>query len=168
MRQIFICVDITAPLYWWKEFDTYKVATVRNSSSTMHKIHTKEFDVDDFEHDAIDDIIIQISGSNFLTAKNMLIGTVQYLEHLRCLFNSTREKKYWRALIQSLPDSYLMKATLTFTYETLFAMCSKGQRRFHKLNEWSGIDNPELPHFMEWSRALPYAPELIFIDEENS
>ena len=157
MRQIFVCVDITAPLYWWKEFDTYKVATVRNSCSTMHKIHSKPFNKDDFTHDVIDDIDIVVS--------EQFNNTLTTLEYLRNSFNETKEKKYWKALIQLLPDSYEMKATLTFNYETLLGMCSKGQRRFHKLNEWSGIDNPELPNFISWARTLPYAQELIFIDE---
>ena len=156
MRQIFVCVDITAPLYWWKEFDTYKVATVRNSCSTMHKIHCKPFDEDDFAHDAIDEFdIIRTHFENTLTT----------LEYLRVQFNKTQDKKYWRALIQLLPDGYEMKATLTFNYETLLGMCSKGQRRFHKLNEWSGRDDASLPNFIAWARTLPYAPELIFIDE---
>lgn len=157
MRQIFICVDITAPLYWWKEFDTYKVATVRNSCSTMHKIHSKPFDKNDFAHDAVDDIEIIVT--------KQFENTLTTLEYLRIKFNETQNKKYWKALIQMLPDSYEMKATLTFTYENLLGMCSKGQRRFHKLNEWSGQDNSVLPNFISWARLLPYAQELIFIDE---
>ena len=156
MRQIFVCVDITAPLYWWKEFDTYKVATVRNSCSTMHKIHCKPFDGDDFAHDAIDE---------FEIIRNHFDNTLVTLEYLRNHFNETQDKRYWRALIQLLPDGYEMKATLTFNYETLIGMCSKGQRRFHKLNEWSGKDNPDVPNFISWARTLPYAQELIFIDE---
>lgn len=156
MRQIFICVDITAPLYWWKEFDTYKVATVRNSCSTMHKIHSKPFSEEDFAHDVIDEIDICI---------NHFDQTLVTLEYLRQRFNETKEKKYWKAIIQMLPDGYEMKATLTFSYETLLGMCSKGQRRFHKLNEWSGIDCPKLLNFISWARELPYASELIFIDE---
>lgn len=166
MRQIFVCVDITAPMYWWKEFDTYKVATVRNSCSTMHKLHTKKLTTDDFEHDAIDIVIkSDFTVEKMLTGKDPFERIVNYCESLRNLFNETKKKKYWRALIQSLPDSYLMKATLTFSYETLFGMCSKGQRRFHKLNEWSGIDNPDVPNFIGWARTLPYSKELIFIDE---
>lgn len=157
MRQIFVCVDITAPLYWWKEFDTYKVATVRNSCSTMHKIHSKPFDKNDFAHDAVDDIEIIVT--------KQFENTLTTLEYLRIKFNETQNKKYWKALIQMLPDSYEMKATLTFTYENLLGMCSKGQRRFHKLNEWSGQDNSALPNFISWARLLPYAQELIFIDE---
>ena len=168
MRQIFVCVDITAPMYWWKEFDTYKVATVRNSCSTMHKLHTKKLTTDDFEHDAIDIVIkSDFSIEKILSGKDPFERIVNYCESLRNLFNETKKKKYWRALIQSLPDSYLMKATLTFSYETLFGMCSKGQRRFHKLNEWSGIDNSDVPNFIGWARTLPYSKELIFIDETD-
>lgn len=156
MRQIFVCVDITAPLYWWKEFDTYKVSTVRNSCSTMHKIHSKKFELNDFAHDAIDDVDICISPFD---------NTLSTLEELRVKFNETKAKKYWKALIQMLPDSYMMMATLTFNYETLLSICSKGQRRFHKLNEWSGQDDPSKPNFIAWARELPYAKELIFIDE---
>ena len=157
MRQIFVCVDITAPLYWWKEFDTYKVATVRNSCSTMHKIHSKPFDKNDFAHDAVDDVEIIVA--------KQFENTLTTLEYLRIKFNETQNKKYWKALIQMLPDSYEMKATLTFTYENLLGMCSKGQRRNHKLNEWSGKDNPNVPFFIRWARTLPYAPEFLFFDE---
>lgn len=166
MRQIFVCVDISAPMYWWKEFDTYKVATVRNSCSTMHKIHSKEITEDDFEHDAIDIVIkSDFEMEKAMTGHDPFDRTIAFCEKARQLFNETGEKKYWRALIQMLPDSYIMKATVTMNYENLFGMCSKGQRRFHKQNEWSGIDMPELPNFIGWARTLPYAPDLIFIDE---
>ena len=77
----------------------------------------------------------------------------------------TKDKRYWKELIRWLPESWLQKRTVTMTYENLLAMCSKGQRRFHKLNEWSGQDNPNVPNFISWARTLPYAQELIFIDE---
>ena len=160
MRQIMVCVDITAPLYWWKEFDTYKVATVRNSCSTMHKIHTRDFEIEDFECDAV------FKSDKFY--KEKFLDHIDTLDSLRFMFIKTKDKKYWRALIQSLPDSYLMKATITFNYETLFGICSKGQRRFHKLNEWSGMDDPVMPNFIGMSRTLPYATDLIFIDEMES
>ena len=157
IRQIFVAVDITAPLFWWKEFDTYKVGTVRNSCSTMHTIHVKTFEKDDFTHIGIDEV-------GEITQKT-LENTLKTLEFCRVKFNETKEKRYWRAIIELLPDGYNMKATITFNYENLFAMCSKGQRRFHKQNEWSGIDNPALTNFISWARTLPYAQELIFIDE---
>lgn len=159
MRQIFVCVDVTAPLYWWKEFDTYKVATVRNSCSTMHKIHVKPFCEDDFAHDCID---------NIKEAKAAFLYVINTLEFLRQRFNETQDKTYWKAIIQLLPDGFEMKATLTLNYENLLGICSKGQRRNHKLNEWSGKDNPNLPNFIAWARELPYAQELIFIDELES
>ena len=155
MRQIFVSVDITAPLFWWKEFDTYKVGTVRNSCSTMHKIHVKEFTYNDFTHNGIDECGIKYQFENYLSV----------LETLRKKFNETKDKKYWRAIIEMLPDGFNMKATVTLDYENLFVMCSKGQRRFHKLSEWSGIDYPEYPSFIKWARNLPYAQELLFIDE---
>ena len=155
MRQIFVSVDITAPLFWWKEFDTYKVGTVRNSCSTMHKIHVKEFTYNDFTHNGIDECGIKYQFENYLSV----------LETLRKKFNETKDKKYWRAIIEMLPDGFNMKATVTLDYENLFGMCSKGQRRFHKLSEWSGIDYPEYPSFIKWARNLPYAQELLFIDE---
>ena len=155
MRQIFVSVDITAPLFWWKEFDTYKVGTVRNSCSTMHKIHVKEFTYNDFTHNGIDECGIKYQFENYLSV----------LETSRKKFNETKDKKYWRAIIEMLPDGFNMKATVTLDYENLFGMCSKGQRRFHKLSEWSGIDYPEYPSFIKWARNLPYAQELLFIDE---
>ena len=155
MRQIFVSVDITAPLFWWKEFDTYKVGTVKNWGSTMHKIHVKEFTYDNFTHNGIDECNIKYQFEYYLNV----------LETLRKNFNETKDKKYWRAIIEMLPDGFNMKATVTLDYENLFGMCSKGQRRFHKLSEWSGIDYPEYPSFIKWARKLPYAQELIFIDE---
>ena len=157
MRQIFVSVDIVAPLFWWKEFDTYKVGTVRNSCSTMHKIHVKSFEKDDFTHIGIDEV-------GDITQKT-LNTVLETLEYCRTKFNETKEKKYWRAIIELLPDGYNMKATITFSYENLLSMCSKGQRRFHKQNEWSGIDYPNEDNFISWVRTLPYAQELIFIDE---
>ena len=157
MRQIFVSVDITAPLFWWKEFDTYKVGTVRNSCSTMHKIHVKSFEQSDFTHHGIDEI-----GGFVVETFNNVLDT---LEQLRILFNETKEKKYWRAIIELLPDGYEMRATITLNYENLLGMCSKGQRRFHKQNEWSGIDCYVDENFIEWTRTLPYAQEFIFIDE---
>ena len=157
MRQIFVSVDIVAPLFWWKEFDTYKVGTVRNSCSTMHKIHVKSFEKDDFTHSGLDEV-------GDITQKTFDTVLVT-LEYCRTKFNETKEKKYWRAIIELLPDGYNMRATITFNYENLLSMCNKGQRRFHKQNEWSGIDYPNEENFISWARTLPYSQELIFIDE---
>ena len=155
MRQIFVSVDITAPLYWWKEFDTYKVATVSNSCSTMHKLAstpiTKEcFEMGDF---------IQRDGS-FETDNIHHIWNeiIIHLENTRQKYNETKDKRYWKELIRLLPESWLQKRTVTMNYENLLGICSKGQRRFHKLTEWS-VD------FIQWARNLPYAQDLLFIDE---
>ena len=141
MRQIFVSVDITAPLYWWKEFDTYKVATVSNSCSTMHKLADTPITLECFE-----------------CAEMLLLGMIEELEKLRQQYNETKEKTIWKKLIVNLPESWLQKRTVTMNYENLLGICSKGQRRFHKLTEWS-VD------FIQWARNLPYAQDLLFIDE---
>ena len=140
-----------------KEFDTYKVATVANSTSTMHKIAsapiTREcFEIDDFHS-------IEFEGGEIDTIIN-------YCENLRQEYLKTNDKKVWKELIRWLPESFLQKRTVTMNYENLLGMCSKGQRRFHKLNEWSGIDDNALTNFIQFVRKLPYAQDLIFIDEE--
>ena len=162
MRQIFVSVDITAPLYWWKELDTYKVGTVANSTSTMHKIASKPitldcFEIEDYSGTSLiyDDISLDWDVKNF----------IEKLEWLRQKYLETKDKRYWKELIRWLPESWLQTRTVTMTYENLFAMCGRGQRRFHKLNEWSGQDNPALTNFISWARTLPYAQEFIFIDE---
>lgn len=149
MRQIFVSVDITAPLYWWKEFDTYKVGTVANSTSTMHKLASTPITLDCFEIDDYDDSIF--------TNPEEINYLIQFLEGLRQKYLTTKDKRYWKELIRWLPESWLQTRTITFNYENLLAICSKGQRRFHKLNEWSGQDNSELPNFISWARTLPYA-----------
>lgn len=157
MRQIFVSVDITAPLYWWKEFDTYKVGTVANSTSTMHKLATTPITIECLEIDDYDNsIFTNIEEIEYL---------VQFLESLRIKYLDTKDKRYWKELIRWLPESWLQTRTVTMSYENLLAMCSKGQRRFHKLNEWSGQDYNTKPNFISWARTLPYAQELIFIDE---
>ena len=169
MRQIFVSVDITAPLYWWKEFDTYKVGTVANSTSTMNKLAstsiTKEcFEMDDFDNFDCDFIrrgnvfdYFQIENVRF-DNETIWEEFCVILEFLRQKYLETKDKRYWKELIRLLPESWLQKRTVTMNYENLLAMCSKGQRRFHKLTEWS-------KSFIDWSRSLPYAQELIFIDE---
>ena len=141
MRQIFVSVDITAPLYWWKEFDTYKVGTVANSTSTMHKLASTPITKDCFE-----------------CGEMLFSTTIENLENLRISYNCTKDENEWKKLIVNLPESWLQKRTVTMDYENLLAMCSKGQRRFHKLTEWS-------KSFIDWARSLPYAQELIFLDE---
>lgn len=175
MRQIFVSVDITAPLYWWKEFDTYKVGTVANSTSTMHKIASKPitldcFEIDDYESELIVDYTNwEDEDMNEYTMEHdvecYIEDILPFLEKLRQKYLETKDKRYWKELIRWLPESWLQTRTVTMSYENLLAMCGKGQRRFHKLNEWSGQDNPDVPNFISWARSLPYAQELIFIDE---
>ena len=163
MRQIFVSVDITAPLYWWAEYDTYKVGTVANSTSKMHTITNNSITLDCFEIDDYEkDLFMYYEHSD---VKDMVVDIIKNCETLRQRYLETKDKRYWKELIRWLPESWLQKRTVTMTYENLLAMCSKGQRRFHKLNEWSGQDNPNVPNFISWARTLPYAQELIFIDE---
>lgn len=143
MRQIFVSCDITAPIYWWKEYDTYKVATVANSTSTMHKIHSKPFSIEDFSHDHLTD--------ESLKAMN---GMIEYLESVRLKYIETKDKKYWYDLIQLLPSSYNQMRTCTFNYETLINIYFA--RKNHKLEEWHT--------FCDWIESLPYAKELIIAE----
>ena len=154
MRQIFVSVDITAPLYWWKEFDTYKVATVSNSCSTMHKLASTPITIDCFEMDDFDYFV----GQNENDIGHIWEGLIYDLEYLRQKYNETKDKRYWKELIRLLPESWLQKRTITMNYENLLGICGKGQRRFHKLTEWS-------VNFIQWARNLPYAQDLLFIDE---
>lgn len=152
MRQIFVSVDITAPLYWWKEFDTYKVGTVANSCSTMHKIHAKPIEVSDF---SFDDMTIEFdTGDDPIEFEFFYSRRVEDCEILRRRYVETKDKKYWRALIQLLPESYNQMRTVTLNYENIRNIY--GSRRNHKLTEWS-------IGFMEWIDSLPYAEELIKI-----
>ena len=149
LRQVFVSVDITAPLYWWKEYDTYKVGTVANSCSTMHKIHSKPFTEEDFSFDHImeeDEI--------FLESSRQILKTLNYA---RDRFLETKDKKYWWQMIQLLPSSYNQMRTCTFTYENLVNMYFA--RRNHKLDEWHV--------FCDWVLTLPYAKELILGQEEE-
>lgn len=123
MRMITATMDITAPLYWWKEFDTYKIGTVANSCSTMHKIHAKEFTLNDFSHEHLDG-----------EAKDNLFGTISVLNHFRKLYNETKEKKYWWQMIQLLPSSYNQRRTVQLNYEVMRNMYNA--RKDHKLDEW--------------------------------
>ena len=156
MRQIFVSVDITAPLYWWKEFDTYKVGTVANSTSTMHKLASTPITEDCFEMDDFESIIEddKISYSAEVYWRNL----IKHLGELREMYNRSKNPRIWKELIRILPESWLQKRTVTMDYENLLAICSKGQRRFHKLTEWGKA-------FIDWARTLPYAQELIFLDE---
>ena len=171
MRQIFVSVDITAPLYWWKEFDTYKIGTTANSTSTMHKLATTPITLNCFETDDFNNSLecLEVYDSDIKVDNSTIefewIALINLLENLRLKYLETKNKRYWKELIRLLPESWLQTRTVTMTYENILAMCGKGQRRFHKLNEWSGQDNPNVPNFISWARTLPYAQELIFIDE---
>ena len=167
MRQIFVSVDITAPLYWWKEADTYKVGTVANSTSTMHKLATTPITLDCFEMDDFNSglVIEDYEEPTFVVTVNDRAGTfIDALEKLRQKYLETKDKRYWKELIRWLPESWLQTRTVTMNYENLLAICR--QRKNHKLNEWSGLDNPKNQNFISWVRTLPYTQELIFIDEE--
>ena len=143
LRQIFVSVDITAPLYFWKEFDTYKVGTVANSTSTMHKVHVKPFAREDFSHDRLDD-----AG---LAALDALIA---FLEAERRKFVANKEDKQpWHNIIQMLPSSYNQMRTVTLNYENLINIYYA--RRTHKLGEWHVL--------CDWILSLPYAGDLIAI-----
>lgn len=157
LRQIFVSVTITAPLYWWKEADQYKVGTTTNSTSTMHKLASTPITLDCFEMDDYEDVDIEVNGMVYSNTDSWNTQIAE-CEYLRQKYNETKEKKYWKALIRKLPESWLQKRTVTMNYENLLAMCSKDQRRFHKLTEWS-------ESFIKWARSLPCAQELIFIDE---
>ena len=140
IRQIFVSVDITAPLYWWKEYDTYKVATVANSTSTMHKIHSKAFEEEDFSTDHMTE-----------ETKKHFLDFVAYMEEVRKKFVETKDKTCWYDLIQMLPSSYNQLRTCTLNYETLSNIYYA--RKAHKLQEWHTL--------CDWIKTLPYAEELI-------
>ena len=146
MRQILVSADITAPLYWWKEFDTYKVATVANSTSTMHKIHAKPFELSDFSADKLSDGAL----AAFRTY-------IDYMEATRLRFVEAKDKRDWYDLIQLLPSSYNQLRTVTMNYETLVNIYYA--RRAHKLDEWHV--------FCDWIRTLPYADDLICCRDEE-
>ena len=143
MRMIAVYADVTAMQPWWSEFDTYKVGSVRNSCSKMHKIHVKEFAEDDFEHTGIDEC------GDF--TKTVFKAVVEQCEVLRKKFNVTQEKKYWRALIELLPEGYRMRATVMLNYEVLANIYKS--RKNHKLDEWV--------EFCKWIESLPYSELII-------
>ena len=147
LRQIFVSVDITAPLYWWKEFDTYKVGTVANSTSTMHKIHAKAFSRDEFSCDRMDE-----------GGLAMLDAIIAYLESERTRFLANKENRQsWHNMIQILPTSYNQMRTVTLNYENLINIYYA--RRNHKLAEWHVL--------CDWIMTLPYAKELIAIKDSD-
>lgn len=144
IRQIFVSVDITAPLYWWKEYDTYKVSTVANSTSTMHKIHSKPFELSDFSHDHMTEQTLVFMES-----------VVAELEKIRLRYLENKNKDDWYDMIQLLPSSYNQMRTCTLNYETLINMYFA--RKSHKLVEWHT--------FCQWVESLPYGKELILLED---
>ena len=146
IRQIFVSVDFTAPLYWWKEYDTYKVATVANSTSTMHKIASKPFELSDFSHDHMNE-----------KALASLKQTIEVLEELRQEYLETKDKEVWYSMIQLLPTNYHQLRTCSMNYETLMNIYYA--RRHHKLDEWHVV--------CDWIASLPYAKELILSVEQQ-
>ena len=147
LRQIFVSVDITAPLYWWKEFDTYKVGTVANSTSTMHKLASTPITMDCFE-------MGDYCGFFETPWKNL----IALLEQCRKEYNETKDRRYWKELIRLLPESWLQKRTVTMNYENVLNMYR--QRKNHKLSEWS-------KSFCDWVKTLPYGEELICFEQED-
>ncbi len=145
IRQIFVSVDITAPLYWWKEYDTYKVATVANSTSTMHRIHRKPFEQEDFSCDRMTP-----------DTARFMETVVEQLEKIRKRYLETKSKEDWYDMIQLLPSSYNQMRTCSLNYETLVNIYYA--RRNHKLDEWHV--------FCEWIRNLPYGQELIAAEDD--
>lgn len=147
LRMINVTVDITCHQVWWAEFDTYKVGTVRNSCSKMHKIHVKEFVKEDFSTEGIDSLCKEYVLDTF----ERVLDTLNYL---RDKFNATQDKRYWRALIELLPSGYNMRATVQLNYQVLKNMYFA--RRNHKLGEWYVL--------CEWMESLPYFKEICIYD----
>lgn len=147
LRQIFVSMDIVAPLYWWKEFDTYKVGTVANSCSTMHKIHAKEFELDDFSHEHLLD-----------SGEKILACLIIFLNNQRYHFLNTGVKGWWWQMIQLLPSSYNQRRTVTMNYENVVNMIH--QREHHKLDEWK--------EFVNQLKQLPYVMQIMGGDNHES
>ncbi|NLD87124.1 MAG: hypothetical protein GX633_02545 [Clostridiales bacterium] len=145
IRQIFVSVDIEAPIYWWKEFDTYKVGTVANSTSTMHKIHSRPFSPDQFSFDNLTE-----------ESEEFSLELLAYLESLRKKYLKTKDKALWLDIIKLLPSSYNQLRTVTLNYEVLNNIYHA--RKNHKLSEWHT--------FCDYIATLPYAKELIIIKED--
>jgi hypothetical protein len=143
MRQIFVSVDITAPLYWWKEMDQYRIGITTNSNSTMHKLSTTNININCFE----------VTDAKY---DNLFLNFVNHLEALRVRYLETKDIQIWRMLIQELPESWLQTRTITMSYANLRNIYF--QRKNHKLTEWS-VD------FIVWINSLPYAKELIMLEE---
>ena len=153
LRQIMVSVDITAPLYWWKEFDTYKIGTTANSTSTMHKLSSTPITIDCFETDDMKNVIIEDNDDpTFIVSSEYAFNTyIKWLEELRQRYNETKDQDFWKELIRLLPESWLQTRTVTLNYEILKNIYT--QRRHHRLVEWHD--------FCDWVKTLPYSYELI-------
>lgn len=147
MRMIHVQADVTAPLYWWKEYDTYKVGTVANSCSTMHTLHKRDLTIDDFSHEHLDDTF----------GKTALIENIRVINNARAYYNESKSKEDWYAMIQLLPSSFNQMRTIDLDYETLFSIYH--QRKNHKLDEWRA--------FCKWIETLPYMKEFLGLGETN-
>lgn len=154
LRMINVTCDITAPLYWWKEFDTYKVGTVANSCSTMHKIHAKEFTIEDFSYEHL---MWSDRDAPYFESGDILYDVITMLNIHREKYIETKDKKHWWQMIQLLPSSYNQKRTVQLNYEVLRAMDRPGRRRDHKLDEWR--------EFCKWAETLPCFKEVC-VDAE--
>lgn len=160
LRQVFVSVDITAPLYWWKEMDTYKIGTTANSTSTMHKLATTPITMDCFETDDYDGTVKVFDREPYNPddyTDEIWDYVIDVCETLRQRYVETKDKKYWKELIRLLPESWLQTRTWTANYEVLRNIVH--QREGHKLTEWQS--------FINWVHTLPYAEELIFYKGEN-
>ena len=159
LRQIFVSVDITAPLYWWKEFDTYKVGTTANSTSTMHKLASAPITIDCFETDDYDRTLSLAEdperGNEIDQIATFEEDVIMVLENIRQKYLATKDMRYWKELVRWLPESWLQTRTVTMDYENLRSMYF--QRKGHKLTEWRDS-------FIQWVESLPYAKELICYD----
>lgn len=145
LRMLPVIADIRAPLYWWKQLDTYKIGTVANSDSTMHCIHKQEFSLDDFSYDEIDDETMSV-----------LCDVIKELNRCRSMYNVTKERSYWNSMITLLPESYMQHRTWSTNYQTLKHIYNA--RKDHKLGEWHD--------FCQWITSLPYA-EIITLEASN-
>lgn len=168
LRMIHVQVAIQAPMYFWSEMDTYKVGTTANSTSKMHKLCSYPITIDCFEMDDYSDVRINEDEDedNCIGWNNqMWHDLIYHLELLREKYNKTKDKRDWKELIRFLPESWLQTRMFDCNYEVLRNICC--WRENHKLNEWSGKDNPTLTNFISWAHTLPFADELIFYKGEN-
>lgn len=174
LRQIMVSVDITAPMFWWSEFDTYKVGTVANSTSKMHKLASTPITLDCLEIDDYDrnlnilpeDLVDEDMDYNESDKISCFEEDVIFvLENIRQKYLETKDKRYWLELLRWLPESWLQTRTVTLNYQVIRQMYF--DRRNHKLNYWSGKDHPENENFVKWIKSLPYAKELIMYEGDE-